>query len=81
MTRPSIEGSSEQVDTEWPGITYEQAKAAHAAGQKIYRAGRTWLVRPVPSKPGQPSVFWIADERTRGDHGFRLYPDSRIEAK
>jgi hypothetical protein len=70
---------------EWPGITYEQAWAACEAGQKLYLAGRVYLVRPTLPKPGpapesRPAV-WVTNERTLGDHGLLLFPDGRVEAR
>jgi len=70
---------------EWPGITYEQARAACEAGQKLHLAGRVYLARPVPPRPGAgdeggPAV-WVTDERTLGDHGLLLFPDGRVEVR
>ena len=62
----------------WPDITYEQAWAACEAGQKLHLAGRVYLVRPTPPKPGA-AAMWVADERTLGDHGLLLFPDGRVE--
>jgi len=73
---------------EWPEITYEQAWAACEAGQKLYLAGRVYLVRPTPPKPGaspdslrSPVAVWVTDERSRGDHGLLLFPDGRAEVR
>jgi len=70
---------------EWPEITYEQAWAACEAGQKLYLAGRVYLVRPTPLKPGPSSegkpAVWVTDERSRGDHGLLLFPDGRAEVR
>jgi hypothetical protein len=69
---------------EWPDLTYEQAWAAWEAGQKLYLAGRVYLVRPTPLKPGASPkdrpALWITDERSSGDHGLLLFPDGRAEA-
>jgi hypothetical protein len=73
---------------EWPDITYEQAWAAYEAGQKLYLAGRVYLVRPTLPKPGAgpgclwpQSAVWVTDERSLGDHGLLLFPDGRIEVR
>jgi hypothetical protein len=75
---------------DWPQITYEQAKGAFQAGQKLHLGDRIFLVRPAlrsgtadPSAPGaeaQP-VLWVTDQRTLGDHGLLLFPDGRVEGK
>jgi hypothetical protein len=66
---------------QWPEIRYEQARTAYEAGQKLHLSGRTYLVRPVP-REGEPGpVLWVTDERTTGDHGMLLFPDSRVEYK
>jgi hypothetical protein len=69
------------VDSNWPHITYEQARAAYEAGQKLHLAGRTYLVRPALRESGEELVLWVTDERTVGDHGLLLHPDGRVEAK
>ena len=65
-----------------PAISYEMAKAAFQAGQKLHLAGRIYLVRPVPGSADTSStasdVLWVTDERTHGDHGLLLYPDGRV---
>ena len=73
---------------EWPEITYEQAWAASEAGQKLYLAGRVYLVRPTPPKPGaspdslrSQAAVWVTDERSQGDHGLLLFPDGRSEVR
>lgn len=70
---------------DWPDISYEQAWAACEAGQKLHLAGRVYLARPTPAKPGaahegRPAV-WVTDERTPGDHGLLLFPDGRVEVR
>ena len=72
----------------WPDITYEQAWAACEAGQKLHLAGRVYLVRPTPPKPGavadslrSQATMWVTDERTLGDHGLLLFPDGRVEVR
>jgi hypothetical protein len=70
-----------------PPITYEQAKAAYEAGQKLHLGGRVYLVRPVLRNggiergSGEAPVLWVTDQRTLGDHGLLLYPDGRAVAK
>lgn len=73
-------GGNEMAD-EWPEITYAQARAAYEAGQKLYRSGRTFLVRPALRGPEEGLVLWLTDERTLGDYGLLLFPDGRIEIK
>ncbi|MBN1138883.1 MAG: hypothetical protein JXM73_20020 [Anaerolineae bacterium] len=69
----------------WPDVTYEQARAAYEAGQKLHLAGRVYLVRPILPKPGAAvkgrPVLWVTDEWTRGDHGMVLFPDGRVEVR
>ena len=65
----------------WPEITYEQARAAYEAGQKLHLAGRVFLVQRALRGPEQGLVLWVADERTLGDHGLLLFPDGCVEAK
>ena len=71
--------------SEWPTITYEQAWTACEAGQKLHLAGRIYLVRPTPPKPGAAPqgrpALWVTDERTLGNHGLLLFPDGRAEAR
>jgi hypothetical protein len=78
------------MSSDWPRITYQQAKAAYEAGQKLHLAGRIYLVRPAlrdgamaHSAPGSEEgpVLWVTDQRTLGDHGLLLYPDGRVVAK
>lgn len=66
---------------EWPKITYDQARAAYEAGQKLYQSGRIFLVRRALREPEEGLVLWLTDERTLGDQGLLLFPDGRIEAK
>ncbi len=66
---------------DWPEITYEQARAAYEAGQKLHLAGRIFLVQRTLREPEAGPVLWVTDQRTRGDHGLLLFPDGRIEAK
>ena len=69
------------METESLAITYDQAKAAYEAGQKIHLSGRTYLVRPALRGTTEGLVLWVTDERTLGDHGLLLFPDGRIERK
>jgi hypothetical protein len=69
------------VSSTWPQITYQQARAAYEAGQKLHLMGRVYLVRPALRESGEELVLWVTDERTQGDHGLLLYPDGRAEAK
>jgi hypothetical protein len=69
---------------EWPDVTYEQAWAAYEAGQKLYLAGRVYLVRPTlksGASPDDKPVLWVTDERTPGDHGLLLFPDGRVQVR
>lgn len=66
---------------EWPEITYEQARAAYEAGQKLHLSGRVYLVRHTLRKPGEDLVLWVTDERTLGDHGLLLFSDGRVEVR
>ena len=65
----------------WPQITYEQARAAYEAGQKLHLGGRVYLVRPALREPGEALVLWVTDQRTLGDHGLLLYPNGQVEAR
>jgi hypothetical protein len=65
----------------WLKITYEQARAAYDAGQKLHLGDRVYLVRPALRDPEEGLVLWVVDERTLGDRGMLLFPDGRIEAK
>jgi hypothetical protein len=69
------------MNSEWQKVTYEQAKAAYEAGQKLHLGGQIYLVRPALRKPEEGLVLWMTDERTLGDQGLLLFPDGRIEAR
>ena len=68
------------MSSDWPEITYEQALAAYEAGQKLHLAGRVFLVSRALREKEEGLVLWVTDQRTRGDHGLRLFPDGRVEA-
>jgi hypothetical protein len=65
---------------DWPEISYEEARAAYEAGQKLHKGGRVFLVRPA-LREQEELILWLADERTRGEHGLLLFPDGRVEEK
>lgn len=69
------------MERESGSVTYNQAKAAYEAGQKIHVGDRAYLVRPALRGTGEKLVLWITDERTLGDHGLLLFPDGRVERK
>lgn len=69
------------MSNQWQKVTYEQAKAAYEAGQKLHLGGQIYLVRPALREPEDGLVLWMTDERTLGDQGLLLFPDGRIEAK
>lgn len=69
------------MNSEWPDITYEQARVAYEAGQKLHLMGRIYLVRRVLRQFEQGLVLWVTDEQTLGDHGLVLFPDGRVETK
>jgi hypothetical protein len=69
------------MGNDWPEISYEQAWVAYEAGQKLHLGGRVYLVRRALREPEEGLVLWVADERTRGDHGLLLFPDGRVKAK
>jgi hypothetical protein len=69
------------VTENWPQITYEEARAAYEAGQKLHKAGRIFLVRPTPRPQEEGPVLWITDERTLGEHGLLLFPGGEVQAK
>jgi hypothetical protein len=69
------------MSSDWPAISYEQARAAYEAGQKVHQGGRTYLVRPALRQPEEGLVLWVTDERTLGEHGLLLFPDGRSEAR
>jgi hypothetical protein len=65
---------------DWPEISYEAARAAYEAGQKLHKGGRILLVRPALRDQGE-LILWLTDERTRGEHGLLLFPDGSVEKK
>jgi hypothetical protein len=65
----------------WPQVTYDQARAAYEAGQKLFLEGRIYLVRRALRRPEEGLVLWVTDERTLGDHGSLLFPDGSVETK
>ena len=69
------------MGSDWPEVTYQQARRAFEAGQKLHLRGRVYLVRSVLREAGEGLVLWVADERTLGDHGLLLFPDGRVETK
>jgi hypothetical protein len=72
------------VNGNWPEISYQQARAAYEAGQKLHLGGRIFLVRPVLRPDGEVEadpVLWVTDQRTLGDHGLLLFSDGRVEVK
>jgi len=69
------------MNDSWPDISYALASAAYEAGQKLHLGGRVFLVRRALRAPEEGLVLWIADERTRGEHGLLLFPDGRVEAR
>jgi len=64
-----------------PGFTYEVVRKAYDGGHKLHVGDQIFLVRPVPRDKEEGLVLWVTDERTRGDHGWLLYPSGRVEAK
>ena len=82
-----LKGGNPSVNKEWPdmrtpsAITYEQARAASEAGQKLHLGGRIYLVRRALRDPEEGIVLWVTDERTLGDHGVLFFPDGRVEAR
>ncbi len=69
------------MSSDWPEITYEQAKATYEIGQKLHQGGRIYLVRRALRPPEEGLVLWVTDERRPGDHGLLLFPDGQVEAK
>lgn len=69
------------MNDEWTEISYDQARAAYEAGQKLYHRDRTFLVRRALRRPEEGTVLWVTDERTLGDQGLLLFPDGRVELK
>ena len=64
-----------------PIISYEQARAAYEAGEKLYQSDAVFLVRRALRSKEEGLVLWVVDERTPGEHGILLYPDGRRELK
>lgn len=64
-----------------PEFSYQQVRAAYEGGQKLHLGGRIYLVRPALRAKEEGLVLWVTDQRTRGDHGWLLFPDGRVEAK
>jgi hypothetical protein len=64
-----------------PEFSYQQARNAYEGGQKLHVRDQTYLVRPALRANEEGLVLWITDQRTRGDHGWLLFPDGRVEAK
>jgi hypothetical protein len=62
-------------------VTYNLAKAALDAGNKLHLDGTIYLVRQVVKGHRDELVLWVCDQRTPGDHGWLLYPDGSAEAK
>jgi hypothetical protein len=69
------------MNSDWPEITYQQAKAAYEAGQKLHEGGRVYVVQRALRGVEEGLVLWVTDQRTRGDHGLLLFPDGHVEAK
>jgi hypothetical protein len=69
------------VNGQGPAITYEQARAAYEAGQKLHHRDRTYLVRRALREPEEGLVLWVTDERTLGDHGLLLFSDGQVKTK
>lgn len=62
-------------------ITYDQARLAYEAGQKLHAGGQIFLVRRALREPSEGLVLWVTDQRSLGEHGWLLFPDGRVEAK
>jgi hypothetical protein len=69
------------VSSDWQQITYEQARAAYEAGQKLHMGDRVYLIRRALRDPEEGLVLWVTDERTLGDHGVLLFPDGRAKMR
>jgi hypothetical protein len=75
------------MSSDYPQITYQQARVAYEAGQKLHLQGRIYLVRPALRDGGAESAseggpaLWVTDQRALGDHGLLLFPDGRVVAK
>jgi hypothetical protein len=65
---------------DWPEVTYEEARAAYEAGQKLHKGGRIFLVRPALREQAD-LILWLTDERTLGERGLLLFPDGTVESK
>jgi len=74
-------GEGEDVAEDLPAFTYEEVRAAYEGGHKLHVGGRIFLVRPALRAEEEGLVLWVTDERTRGDHGWLLFADGRVEAK
>lgn len=66
---------------EAPEFVYQQAREAYEGGQKLHVGGRVYLVRPSLRERDDGLVLWVTDQWTRGDHGWLLFPDGRVEAR
>lgn len=71
----------ESMTNDLPEITYEQARAAYEAGQKLFLGSRVFLVRRALREHEEGLVLWVVDERTLGDHGQLLFPDGRVKVR
>ena len=69
------------MSSDWAQITYEQARRAYEAGQKLHVGGRIYLVRRALREPDEGLVLWVTDQRSLGEHGLLLFPDGHAEAK
>jgi len=69
------------MNKEGAEISYQQARAAYQAGHKLHVGERIYLVRRALREPEEGLILWVADERTLGDYGLLLFPDSRVEEK
>jgi len=69
------------VSSDWLQITYEQARLAYEAGQKLHVGGRIYLVRRALRESDEGLVLWVTDQRSLGERGLLLFPDGRVEAK
>jgi membrane protein implicated in regulation of membrane protease activity len=77
----STPGEGGGMGEDLPAFTYEEVKQAYEGGHKLHVGGRIFLVRPALRAKEEGLVLWIADEQTRGDHGWLLFPDGRVEVK
>jgi hypothetical protein len=69
------------MSEEMTGFSYQQAREAYEGNQKLHVGSRVYLVRPALRVKEEGLVLWVTDQRTRGDHGWLLFPDGRVEAK